>query len=74
METDSFTGSRNRYGHGPVVDTQRMLPLVALLTAVLLWGGSFAAMRLGVQAMHPLSVVWLRMIIALASSCPLPVG
>ena len=70
MKIVSFIGSRNRCEQGPVVDTERMLPLAALLTAVFLWGGSFAAMRLAVQAMHPLSVVWLRMIIALAVILP----
>ena len=70
MRITSFTGSLNRYEKGPVVDTERMLPLAALLTAVFLWGGSFAAMRMAVQAMHPLSVVWLRMIIALVVILP----
>lgn len=52
------------------LDTRRLLPVAALLAAVFLWGGSFAAMRLAVQAMHPLTVVWLRMIIALAAVLP----
>ena len=52
------------------IDTHRLLPFGALITAVFFWGGSFAAMRLAVQALHPLSVVWLRMIIALAVILP----
>jgi drug/metabolite transporter (DMT)-like permease len=48
----------------------RLLPVAALLTAALLWGGSFAAMRLSVQAMSPWSVMWLRMVIALAVILP----
>jgi drug/metabolite transporter (DMT)-like permease len=59
-----------RCGEDPGVGAGRFLPLAALLTAVLLWGGSFAAMRLAVQVMNPLSVVWLRMVIALALILP----
>ena len=55
---------------GTPIDIQPVLPVAALLAAVGLWGGSFAAMRMAVQAMHPLSVVWLRMIIALAVILP----
>ncbi len=53
-----------------VIEPGRYLPVAALFTAVLLWGGSFAAMRLAVQAMSPWSVVWLRMVIALAVILP----
>ena len=49
---------------------RRLLPVAALFAAVLLWGGSFAAMRLAVQAMSPWSVMWLRMAIALAIILP----
>ncbi len=47
------------------MNLKKLLPMAALLSAVLLWGGSFAAMRLSVAAMSPWSVMWLRMIIAL---------
>jgi drug/metabolite transporter (DMT)-like permease len=47
-----------------------ILPVVALFAAVLLWGGSFAAMRMSVQAMSPWSVMWLRMAIALSVILP----
>jgi hypothetical protein len=58
--TPSLTGGRVAIRPG------RLLPVAALFAAVLLWGGSFAAMRLSVQAMSPWSVMWLRMAIALA--------
>jgi drug/metabolite transporter (DMT)-like permease len=38
--------------------------LAALSAAVLLWGASFAAMRVAVQALDPWAVMWLRMILA----------
>ena len=52
------------------LDTARLLPVAALITAALLWGGSFSAMRLAVQAMNPWSVMWLRMAIALIVILP----
>jgi drug/metabolite transporter (DMT)-like permease len=64
------TRDRTRYRKVPAVNAGHFLPLAALSTAVFLWGGSFAAMRLAVQAVNPLSVVWLRMIIALAVILP----
>jgi len=60
----------NPFDRENTTDTRNLLPVAALLAAVLLWGGSFAAMRLAVQAMHPFSVVWLRMVIALAVILP----
>jgi drug/metabolite transporter (DMT)-like permease len=64
------TRDHSRYDKAPSLDTGRFLPLAALFSAVFLWGGSFAAMRLAVQSLNPLSVVWLRMIIALAAILP----
>ncbi len=49
---------------------QRMLPLLALVLAMVLWGSSFVAMKYSFQVMHPLSVVLGRMVIA--SLCFLP--
>ena len=48
----------------------RVLPIAALLTAVLLWGGSFSAMRLAIMALGPWVVMWLRMVIALLIVLP----
>ena len=50
--------------------SDQWLPVIALLIAALLWGGSFSAMRLSVQAINPWSVMWLRMIVALAVILP----
>jgi drug/metabolite transporter (DMT)-like permease len=49
---------------------QTYLPVMALLTAVLLWGGSFAAMRVTIQAISPAGVMWIRMAIAFVVLLP----
>jgi drug/metabolite transporter (DMT)-like permease len=41
---------------------ESILPVVAILLAVMLWGGSFAAMRVTLKALSPWSVMWIRMI------------
>jgi len=46
------------------------LPVVAILAAVIWWGGSFSAMRVLLRALSPWSVMWLRMVIALALLLP----
>ena len=48
-----------------------LLPRLAVLGAVVLWGASFSTMRIALQDLHPWSVMWLRMIIALACILPL---
>ena len=40
------------------------LPIIAILTAVLLWGGSFVAMRIAVWTLSPWTVMWIRMMTA----------
>lgn len=70
MKYASMTRVLARPGDPAIPGLGRLLPLAALFTAVLLWGGSFAAMRLSVQAMSPWSVMWLRMAIALAVILP----
>jgi drug/metabolite transporter (DMT)-like permease len=47
-----------------------LAPRLAVLGAVLLWGGSFSAMRTALADLHPWSVMWIRMLIALV--CVLP--
>ncbi len=49
---------------------QRMLPAVALWSAMALWGSSFVALKYSFQEMHPLLVIWGRM--AVATLCFLP--
>lgn len=41
-----------------------LLPVLALLAAVLFWGGSFVAMRVSVKILHPQAVMLCRMVIA----------
>lgn len=48
-----------------------VLPVLALLTAVLLWGSSYPAMKVVVQALGPWAVMWARMAVALAILAPL---
>jgi drug/metabolite transporter (DMT)-like permease len=43
---------------------QRMLPVLALFLAMVLWGSSFVAMKYSFQEMHPLSVILGRMVVA----------
>ncbi|MGD8368740.1 MAG: DMT family transporter [Desulfobacterales bacterium] len=46
------------------------LPVAAIVVATLFWGGSFSAMRVGVQALGPWSVMWFRMIVAMFLLAP----
>ena len=48
----------------------RMLPIMALLVAMALWGSSFVALKYSFQEMHPLMVILGRMVVA--SLCFLP--
>ncbi len=52
------------------IKTNQILPVVALITAVILWGGSFAGMRYVVKFINPWSVMWIRMIIPLIFLIP----
>lgn len=70
MKNTQIARSLARPGGRVAIDPGRLFPIAALFTAVILWGGSFAAMRLSVQAMSPWSVMWLRMVIALAVILP----
>ena len=56
-----------------VIDTLSigLAPRLAVLGAVLLWGASFSAMRAALADLHPWSVMWLRMIVALACILPM---
>lgn len=48
-----------------------LAPRLAVLGAVLLWGASFSAMCAALADLHPWSVMWLRMIVALACILPM---
>jgi drug/metabolite transporter (DMT)-like permease len=45
-------------------------PVLAMLAAVLLWGGSFAAMRVALRVLDPWSTMWIRMALGLALIAP----
>ncbi len=51
--------------------TVALLPRLAVFGAVLLWGASFSTMRIALEDLHPWSVMWLRMVIALVCILPL---
>jgi drug/metabolite transporter (DMT)-like permease len=63
---------RGREGISPV-SLEKALPIAAILGAVLLWGGSFSAMRVAVSAMSPWSVMWVRMTAGLLLVLPFAV-
>lgn len=54
----------------PQASINPLYPLGALLAAALLWGGSFAAMRISVSVLSPWSAMWVRMAIAFALIAP----
>jgi drug/metabolite transporter (DMT)-like permease len=70
MKDGSTAPALTRSGGRMTIDTGKVFPVAALFTAAMLWGGSFSAMRLAVQAMSPWSVMWLRMAIALVVILP----
>jgi drug/metabolite transporter (DMT)-like permease len=45
-------------------------PLLAMLAAALLWGGSFAAMRVALRVLNPWSLMWVRMAVGVALLAP----
>lgn len=49
---------------------KQLWPLLAMLAAALMWGGSFSAMRAALQVLNPWSMMWLRMAVGLALIAP----
>ena len=45
-------------------------PILALLAAALLWGGSFAAMRVALRVLNPWSLMWVRMAVGVVILAP----
>ena len=69
---DKISNPTQSYGGLPWTFAGRSgWPIAAILCAVCLWGGSFAAMRSALQVLDPWSVMWLRMAIALLFLLPL---
>ena len=56
----------------PIAEARRarVLPLLLLGGAVLFWGTSFAAMKTALDSFAPMTVVWLRMVVATAVIAP----
>ncbi len=61
---------RKNCGQNLAVQKESILPVMAILIAVLLWGGSFAAMRVVVNALSPWAVMWIRMMAAVIILLP----
>ena len=47
-----------------------LMPVAAILLAVMLWGGSFAAMRVTLQSLSPWAVMWIRMMTSVLMLVP----
>jgi len=56
-------------GHAPA-KASLLLPALAALGAVTLWGLSFPAMKVAVQALGPMPLMWARMMVAMALLAP----
>ena len=52
-------------------ESSPLFPRLAVLGAVILWGGSFSAMRTALDVLPAWTVMWLRMVIALICILPL---
>ena len=51
-------------------EPRRSLPLVLLGGAVVFWGTSFVAMKTALDSFEPMTVVWLRMVVAAVAFAP----
>jgi len=49
---------------------ERLLPAAALITAVVLWGSTFAGTRIALKSLDPTVILWIRMITALIVILP----
>lgn len=47
-----------------VVNKEKIIPVVSLVLAMLLWGGSFIALKIAFRAYDPMVVIWGRMVVA----------
>jgi drug/metabolite transporter (DMT)-like permease len=69
---DSIICASDGHDRSSWINLQRVgWPIAAILCAVGLWGGSFAAMRFVLQTLNPWSVMWLRMVIPMVLLLPL---
>lgn len=59
-----------RFNNDSTHDIKKIAPVAAIFAAVLLWGGSFSGMRVAIGVLNPMSVMWLRMMIALVIIAP----
>lgn len=69
MKELARTLSLSRPGFGSE-NLPHLLPMIALFASVLLWGGSFSAMKVAGRALDPWAMMWARMMVALV--CLLP--
>jgi drug/metabolite transporter (DMT)-like permease len=78
-QDDSIIRIRGGSMPAPVSDTtcdsgsvsrSALVPTLAVIGAVLLWGGSFSAMKVAVSGLGPWTVMWVRMVLAVALLIP----
>lgn len=60
----------SRFGFLPALRSGGLLPHVAIIAAVCLWGGSFSAMKVAIGSLDPWSMMWGRMLVASACLAP----
>ncbi|MFW6235161.1 MAG: DMT family transporter [Desulfovibrionales bacterium] len=70
MKRDSHSLVKTAALPALVPPSGNMIPLLAILLAVLFWGGSFSAMKIVVSALGPWTVMWLRMTMGLLIILP----
>ena len=66
----SNTFEQERLENPVTENTRRLLPVISLVLAMLLWASSFVALKLAFRGYHPMQVIFGRMLIA--SLCFLP--
>jgi drug/metabolite transporter (DMT)-like permease len=62
--------SASRFGFLPALGSGGVLPHAAIIAAVVLWGGSFSAMKTAVASLDPWAMMWGRMLVASACLAP----
>lgn len=53
-----------------IIEKETLLPIMALLAAVIFWGSSFAGTRYALRTLDPQVILWVRMLVALIVILP----
>ena len=73
MKSNDQTRVKRLGKNSNTAETGKLLPVLALLGAVLLWGSSFSAMRTALNSFSPFSVMFARLFVALLCILPFAV-